>query len=265
MNKMKLSIIIPAYNEEKRIGKTLAAYTAHFESLRKKRSLDYEIIIVINNTTDRTEEIVKKIVRKNKRVSYLNLKRGGKGYAVIEGFKNALKRNSDLIGFVDSDMSTRPEEYSRLAGKIGSYDGVIASRYLHGASVHPKPTFGRIFSSRIFNILVRALFFMPYRDTQCGAKIFKKQVLKRVLQKLITTSWAFDVDLLYRIRKEGFNIFEEPTKWSDSDYSKINFMRAGPFMALSVIRLRLLNSPFHKVVRLYDMMPSWLKIYNRFR
>src|SRR3972149_6124201 len=123
---MKISIIIPAYNEEKRIGKTLQAYSKHFNSLAKGKNLDYEILVVINNTTDRTEEIVKKIQKKNKRIKYLNLKQGGKGYAIIEGFKDALKRKNELIGFVDSDMSTPPEEYARLALQMKNYDGIIA-------------------------------------------------------------------------------------------------------------------------------------------
>ena len=87
---MKISIIIPAYNEEKRIGNTLQVYSAYFESIRKLKSLDYEILVSINNTTDKTLEIVKKFQKKDKRIIYLNLPKGGKGYAIIEGFKDAL-------------------------------------------------------------------------------------------------------------------------------------------------------------------------------
>ena len=114
---MKLAIVIPAYNEEKRIGKTLQAYSECFEKLRKNKLLDYEILIAINGTTDNTEKIVNSFARKNKSIASINLKEGDKGNAVIQGIKFFLKRKNDLIGFVDADMSTPPEEFARLAKK----------------------------------------------------------------------------------------------------------------------------------------------------
>ena len=260
---MKISIVIPAYNEEKRIGKTLNAYSRYFNSIIKEKDLDYEILVVINNTTDRTKGIVKKIQNKNKKIRYLDLKQGGKGYAIIEGFKDSLRRKNDLIGFVDSDMSTLPEEYARLALDIGEYDGIIASRYLPGAIVKPKPTTQRMVSSRIYNLWIRFLFLMPYHDTQCGAKVFKREAVAKVVNKLIITKWAFDVDLLYNLRKYGFKIKETPTRWSDAAYSKINFLKAGPIMALSMLRLRLLNSPLKGLIKLYGVLPDWMKIHNK--
>lgn len=262
---MKVSIVIPAYNEEKRIGKTLKEYSRHFESLRRKNKLDYEILIVINSSTDRTEEIVKKFKKKNRRINYFNLNKGGKGSAIIEGFKHALKRKNHLIGFVDCDMSTTPQEYSRLIQNIKDYDGIIASRYVQGAKVSPKPTPQRIIASRIYNALIRTLFFFPYRDTQCGAKIFKRKVIEKIINSFILTRWAFDVDLIYNARKQGFKIKEFPTVWADKEYSKLNFARTGPFMALSIMRLRLLNSPFNFIVKFYDNLPDWIKIHNKFR
>lgn len=250
---MKISIIIPAYNEEKRIGKTLEAYSDFFERKRKEGELDYEILVVINNTTDRTEEIVKEAQRKNKRIIYLNFEQGGKGFAVIGGFKDALKRKNELIGFVDADMATSPEEYFKLIENRGNYDGVIASRYMKGAKITPKPTLQRLIAKWMFNALVRSLLFIPYRDTQCGAKIFGRKVLVKVISRITMSNWAFDVDLLYCMKKEGFKITEVPTVWSDKKYSKINFWGAGPKMALGVVRLRLLNSSFRRLIKIYDL------------
>ena len=250
----KISIIIPAYNEEKRIGTNLKNYSDFFESLRKSKKLDYEILIVINNTKDRTLEIVQKQAKANNRIGYLDLVRGGKGYAVLEGFKDALKRNNSLIGFVDADGSTSPEAFYDLIASIGDNGGVIASRYAPGALVEPKPSRGRIISSRAYNSFIRALLLIPYRDTQCGAKLFRKEAIRDVLPKLTLSKWAFDVDLIYSIRKEGYKIKEIPTTWSDKEYSKINFMKAGPWMALGVMRLRLLNSPFKSLIRIYDKL-----------
>src|SRR3989338_9940965 len=108
---MKVSIIIPAYNEEKRIGNTLKEYSRFFENLRKEKKLNYEILVVINNTKDNTELIVKKYQKKNKNIKYINLPKGGKGYATAEGFKNALSQKNDLLCFVDADMATSPEAF----------------------------------------------------------------------------------------------------------------------------------------------------------
>lgn len=256
-SKPRLSIVIPAYNEEKRIAGRLEDLSKTFESLRKKGVLDYELLIVINNTKDKTETIVKSYQKRNRNIRYLNLKQGGKGFAIIEGFKDAIKRkDNSFIGFVDSDLSTTGKEYFRLfeslLSNLKDYDGIMASRYLKGAKVFPKPTMRRIIASRVYNLWIRALFLMPYADTQCGAKIFKRAAIEKVANKLIITKWAFDVDLLYNLRKRGFKIKECPTVWSDSDYSKINFMSAGPLMALAMLRLRLLNSPFYFIVGYYD-------------
>jgi glycosyltransferase involved in cell wall biosynthesis len=248
---MKVSIVIPAYNEEKRIGKTLEEYGRFFEQRKKNKELEnFEILVIINNTQDKTEAIVQEKAKKYREIKSFNFKEGGKGFAVIKGFKDALKRNNDLIGFVDADMATSPEAYYELVKNIGKYDGIIASRYIKGAIVKPKQSWQRIIASRVFNLLIRGLFLMPYRDTQCGAKLFKKGVIAKIVDKLIITKWAFDVDLLYRANKEGFKIREFPTNWSDKEYSKINFKRAGPKMGLAVIRLRILNSCFKGFIKL---------------
>jgi len=254
----RASITIPAYNEEKRIGRTLEEYSKYFEILRKEKKLDYELIIVINNTIDKTEEIVKYYAKKNKRINYLNFKRSGKGFAVIEGFKDALKRNNDLICFVDADMSTSPEEYWRLISSIENHDGIIASRYVKGAQVHPKQTIQRIIVSRIFNMLTRTLLSLPFRDSQCGAKIFKRETIEKTLPFLSMSKWAFDIDLIYTMRKKGFRIKESPTVWSDKNYSTINFLTAGPWMTLGVIRLRILNSPVKKFIKIYDKFVGFI-------
>ena len=257
---MKISIIIPAYNEEKRISNTLKTYLTFFRDISKKNKIDYEILVVINNTTDRTESLVKNIARADNHLRYLNLKPGGKGLAIIAGFKDALKRKNDLIGFVDADMATSPEAFYDLIKNIDIYDGIIASRYIKGAIVNPKQSLKRIISSRIYNLFLRVLFLIPYQDTQCGAKVFKRMAIEKVINSLVITKWAFDIDLIYQLRKNNMKIREFPTVWSDKEYSKINFIKAGPRMALAAIRLRLINSRFKFLIRGYDLLPDWMKI-----
>lgn len=249
---MRLSIIIPAYNEEKRIEEKLAVYSKYLSNLMKEKKIDYEILVVINATKDKTLEIVKRFSKSNSNIRYLNLEKGGKGYAIIEGFKDALKRKNDFIGFVDADLATSPEAYYNLLTSTKDADGVIASRYLKSSVVDPKPTIQRIFASRIYNFLLRLLFSLPYRDTQCGAKIFRRAVLEKIIPSLTITQWAIDIDLIYNARKAGFKIKEAPTVWSDRAYSTINFMQAGPWMALAAVRLRLINSPLNFIVKIYD-------------
>ncbi len=243
---------MPAYNEEKRIGKTLETYSNYFNKLEMDKKLDYEILVVINNTRDKTEEIVKKYAKINKNIKYLNFKQGGKGFAVIEGFKDALRRENNIIGFVDADMATTPEYFYKLIENIGSYDGAIASRYIKGSVIEPKPNIQRLIAKKFFNMLVRILLFLPYKDTQCGAKVFRRECIENVLNNIAMSQWAFDVDLLYSMRKAGFRIKEVQTKWADKEYSKINFWKAGPWMVLGVLRLRIFNSPMKRFIRIYD-------------
>ncbi len=258
----RTSIIIPAYNEEKRIGKTLEAYSNFFENRRKEGKIDYEIIVSINNTTDRTKEIVISYNKRNKRIRYIDLKIGGKGYAVIEAFKDSLKREHQTLGFVDADMATSPEEYWKMLVSLDrhpNFGGVIASRYVKGAKIIPKPSIRRKIAKWMFNAVVRAILLMSYRDTQCGCKIFRRGAIQRVLPLLTMSNWAFDVELLYSAKKKKIQIKEIPTSWTNRDYSTINFWQAGPWMVLGVIRLRLLNSPFKNIMRIYDKIMRHLK------
>ncbi len=261
----KIAIIIPAYNEEKRIGKTLKSYLDYFNSLKKSKTLDYEVIVAINATKDKTKEIVISFQANNNNLSYLDLKEGGKGYAIIEGFKEALNRKNDLIGFVDADMATSPEQFYLLIKNIRNYDGIIASRYVKGAKVIPPNTFRRLVVSRIFNFLVKIFFLMPYKDTQCGAKLFKRKAVEKILNSLTLSQWAFDVDILYNLRKTGFKIVEFPTEWIDKKYSTINFWKAGPLMLLAILRLRILNSPLPRIIEIYDKLPEKIKIHHKFK
>ena len=251
-----LSIIIPAHNEEKRIGAMLEAYTSFFSEKKSVGDIDYEFIVVNNASIDNTIDIIKKYVKNFKEIRYLDLRDGGKGYAVLEGFKVA---RGEVIGFVDADMSTPPKAFYDLYVNIKGYDGLIASRWLNGSET--KRTFGKYIRSMGFNYLVRSLFLFPYRDTQCGAKVFKNHVIKELTGNVKSIKWAFDVNLLYLCRKKGFKIKEHPTIWQDKEGSKIS-SRVPLQMAAAVIRLRLVHSPFSFIVRAYDKMPEKIKFHH---
>lgn len=260
---MNISIIIPAYNEEKRIGKTLEEYGKFFKGLKKYKKFNFEIIVVINNTKDNTELIVKEYSKKYREIKYLNFKQGGKGFAITEGFKEAIKRKNDLIGFIDADMATSPKEFFKLIENINDYDGIIASRAKRGAVA--EMTFLRKITHRGFNFLVRSLFLMPYEDTQCGAKLFKKYTVESILPDLSITQWAFDVNLLYSCKRKKFKIKEYPTIWKNKENSKItDLLRTSLQMFLGIVRLRLIYSflePFLKPVKFILKIGN--KIFNK--
>jgi len=259
----KVSIIVPAYNEEKRIGKMLKTYLEFFERLRKNNLLNYELLVVINGTSDGTEMVVKEFQKNNPRLLFLNFKEAGKGLAILEGFKDALERDVNLIGFVDADMATPPEAFYDLIRKIDHHDGVIASRWIRKSIIVRKQNLVGQIKSKVFNFLVRSLFLFPYHDTQCGAKLFTMDAISKVIENVGITSWAFDIDLLYKLRKNGLNVVEVPTLWENMAETKVKLIKNSTEMAFAVIRLRLIHSPLAFIVRVYDSIPERFKIHSR--
>ena len=244
----KLTIIIPAHNEEKRIRTTLDRYSNFFNKNYKNK---FEILIIPNGCKDNTVKIVREYSKKYKFIKYKNIIEplGDKGKAVIMGFKKA---NSELIGFVDADNSTTAEAFFDLVKTIGDYDGIIASRWIKGSIVEPKQTIKRRIASRVFNLFVRILFGLNLIDTQCGAKLFKKEAIKKVAPKIGITKWAFDIDLLYQLKRAGYKVKEIPTVWKDTPDSKLNLKKVSVEMFLAIIRLRLIYSPFKFIVTMYN-------------
>lgn len=250
---MKLSIIIPAYNEEKRIRPTLNEYASFFYNLYKK---DFEILVILNACTDKTLDVVKEVSKKYKEIRCIDIsKKIGKGGAIIRGFKLT---KGELVGFVDADNATKVKVFNDLIEKLNGFDGVVASRWIKGARINKKQPFLRRIASRAFNLIVRMLFGINISDTQCGAKLFRKKAVDAVADKLGITKWAFDIDLLYQLDKKGFKIGEIPTEWHDREESKLKIGKASLEMLLAVIRLRLIYSPFKFVVDIYN------KVYDFF-
>jgi len=255
----KVSIVIPAHNEENRIGKTLDNYLNFFKDLKKKKILDFEIIVVLNACKDNTCKVVEGY--SCNKLKHLEFKEGGKGFAIIEGFKEALKSDSQLIGFVDADMATPPNAFYGLIRNLGNSDGIIANRWDKRSKINVPQTFLRRFLSRGFNFIVRVLFLLPHQDTQCGAKLFKKELVQKILRNLGTTEWSFDVDLLFYARRKHAKIKEIPTEWNDQKESKINLKKTPLKMFFSVLRLRIAHSPFKFTLRVYRKIFPFLNRY----
>ncbi len=235
---MKLSIIIPAYNEEKRIFKTLKEYYSFFI---ERLGNEFELIIVTNNCNDNTLEITKKFSKDKKNVIIKDIPfYTGKGGAIIEGFRIA---HGELIGFVDADNSTNSENFHKLVENIKNFDGIIASRKIKGAKIDPKRNLSKNSSSYLFMLFVKIIFGLKYKDTQCGAKLFKKDIAKFIYENLTEKGCEFDVNLLYLCKKNNFKIREYPIYWTDCNGSKLtNLDGIKSILNLTRYRIKLISS-----------------------
>lgn len=205
---VKLSIIIPCYNEEKRIGSTLDTWLAYLKS--KKWS--FEIIVVNDGSKDNTEEVVKNF---NEIKLLAHKPNYGKGYAVRRGI---LEANGEYILFCDADLSTPVEEIENLIKYVKNYEVVIASRALKESKV--KALQSRKLLGRSFNFLVN-LFAVPgIKDTQCGFKLFRRDAAKKIFSKQLINGWAFDVEVLFLAKKLGFKIKEVPIRWQHFEHDE---------------------------------------------
>lgn len=202
-----LIIVIPAHNETNRLPTVLIAYNNFFNSC----GLNYKIIVVDNASTDNTFKVISDLLLPS--VLVIQENNIGKGRAVKTGFELALTMDANYIGFLDADGSTKPQEFFRLYEVGKNFDGVIASRLLPGSQVYGR-TFFRQLVSKGFKFFRNMFVYLPFVDTQCGAKIFKSSVLAKIINQLTITDMAFDVQLLYLMYKQKFSIKEEPTIWT---------------------------------------------------
>lgn len=258
----KVSIIMPAYNEEKRIAPTLVDYLGFFGNLKEKGEIDFEIVVVLNACVDNTRGVVEGFACEE--LVILEFERGGKGFAIVEGWKDALMRDAEIIGFVDADGATSARAFYDLVLNLKSYDGAIGNRWDKRSNVVVPQTTLRKVLSRGFNLIVRSLFLFTHRDTQCGAKIFTRELVRKVYHKLGSSEWSFDVDLLFYARREGARIRSVPTTWHDKKDSKIDLKKTPITMFLSAVRLRLIHSPLSFLVRVYRILPEKWKFHKMF-
>lgn len=251
-----LLILIPAYNEEGRIGPVLSSYAGYFERHYPAR---FSIVVVLNGCVDNTLAVVNEAAKTWPRISAMNFPdRIGKGGALIEGLK--LFPLADLIGFVDADGATPPAAFHDLVKRCAHADCAIGSRWIAGAKVHQAQSGVRRLVSRGGNSIVQCLFWMRIHDTQCGAKVMRRAAVERIHPSLRITDMAFDINLLYSLKREGFSVVEVPTEWTDKLGSTLTkgLVKASLSALLSVIRLRLVHSPFYRLLRPFRPVEIWL-------
>lgn len=250
-------LLIPAYNEADRIGPVLRAYAQYF---RDRYPGHFRLVVVLNGCVDRTAGVVQELEQEFAEISRVEFAgRIGKGGALIEGLK--LWPEADLIGYVDADGATAPAAFHQLLARVDEADCVIGSRWVPGAVLHVEQSFQRRFFSRSFHLLVEMLFRMGIKDTQCGAKVMRRNAVQRIHGALSIADMAFDINLLYALKRAGFRILEVPTEWTDKIGSKVNLSKASLAWFLSVVRLRLVYSPFYRW--LGPLRPLELWLYRR--
>lgn len=253
-------VLIPAYNEEERIEPVLREYAEYF---KRNYQGDLSIVVVLNGCRDNTLGVVQRVARDYPAVSFLDFPgRIGKGGALIEGLKLAAR--ADLIGYVDADGATSPAAFHTLIQHWKEADCVIGSRWIRGAVLHQSQTKKRQFASRVFHLIVR--FFFPslhVRDTQCGAKLIRREAVEKVHPALRIADMAFDINLLYSLKRAGCRILELPTEWTDKIGSKVRLGRTSLTMFLSVVRLRIIYSPFAPHLRFLRPIETWVYLKLR--
>jgi len=233
-----LSVIIPAYNEEKRIAETLSSLLDF-----RKRSHEKFEIVVVDDGSDATSEIVRGFAKKTAGVRVFHYaERLGKGGALTEGLRSV----KGAVLLYDADGACAPEEAFRLVHALENNDVAIASRYLPGSKTGGV-TAGRFFASRVLNVLVRVLFGLPISDSQCGFKAMRFSVVKKISPQLFSKGFVWDIEFLYRARKAGFKIAEIPVEWKH--------VPAGPLESDSVVRIAF------KMLR--DLFELRFKLFSR--
>jgi glycosyltransferase involved in cell wall biosynthesis len=225
---LRLDIVMPAHNEEHRIDRTLSEYRAACDGPGVR------FLVALDSCTDSTASIVGAHAARDDRVRRFEYPKLGKGGVIAATFRRS---DADLVAFVDADCATPPRELLRLADVAAQTDGAIASRR-HPAAVLParRPLSRRITSAG-FAFGVRRLMGLPYRDTQCGAKVLRRPVVEEILPKLAARDLLFDVDLLAAANELGYDVVEVPTVWIDQDGSRVSAVSDSRKMGASLVRL----------------------------
>jgi dolichyl-phosphate beta-glucosyltransferase len=216
-----LSIVIPAYNEERRLPPTLDRI---LEYLKTGDFPDWEVLVVNDGSRDRTADVVRRYAGLDGRIKLLeNPGNRGKGYAVRNGMLAAVK---NWVLITDADLSAPIEELTRLtdAVRAQSAEVAIGSRAIDRSlvSVHQAPF--REFSGRFFNIVMRLVTGLPFRDTQCGFKLFSRNAAQAIFKRQIIEGFGFDVEDLTIARALGFKAIEVGVRWANVEGTKVSLV-----------------------------------------
>lgn len=227
-----LSIIIPSYNEELRLPPSLIQIAEYI----KKSGRTTEVLVVDDGSKDRTAAVTETF---RMRIPLLRVVSNGvnrgKGYSVRHGMQEA---RGEIVLFTDADLSAPIEEADKLLAAMDEYDVAIGSRALNRDLIEVHESGFREFAGIIFNKIVRVVLWLPFVDTQCGFKAFRRERCKIIFDQQRIERFGFDPELLYLARHHGLKAVEIPVRWAHSPATKINMMRDSIQMFLDVFTIR---------------------------
>jgi glycosyltransferase involved in cell wall biosynthesis len=227
-----LSIIIPSYNEELRLTATLDKIANYIQASRRST----EVIVVDDGSKDRTAEVAVSFRDKiaNLRVLANGVNRG-KGFSVRHG---SLEAQGDIILFTDADLSAPIEEAEKLLAALQDHDVAIGSRAVDRSLIEVHESVFREFAGIVFNTIVRVILRLPFVDTQCGFKAFRRGPSRIIFEQQTIERFGFDPELLYLARHHGLSTVEVPVRWAHSPATKVSMMRDSVQMFLDVFLIR---------------------------
>ena len=233
---VELSIVVPAYNEERRLPPTLIDIIDFFD----RKSVSYEVLVIDDGSTDGTAEVVRKFERVRSQVRLIQLPRNyGKGHAVRLGVLNC--RGSNIL-FADADGATPIQEFDRLQAAISAgADIAIGSRALASNETKVATSLHRRFLGRVFNKCVNMILLPSIADTQCGFKMFSRKAALFLFRRQRADRFSFDVELLYIAHKANLAIKEVPINWTNVPGSKVNLVLDSLSMFRDVFRFKVVH------------------------
>jgi dolichyl-phosphate beta-glucosyltransferase len=231
-SRIRLSVVVPAYNEEKRIGKCASRVTAYF----RKKCRPFEVVIVNDGSRDGTAREALKAARRYREVKLVSYREnGGKGHALRRGIQAS---RGDRVLFMDADLSTVPEEWPKLARLLDAgADLAIGSRKTAGARLVQRQPKWRESMGKVFTWLVRRML-VDVTDVTCGFKAFRGPVARELFSRQVLDDWSFDAEVLYMARQAGFRIAEAPVVWKNNPDSKVKIVRATLSALAGIFRVR---------------------------
>jgi len=228
----KLSIVIPSFNEEKRLPDTLERIASYINASDRET----EVIVVDDGSTDRTIRVAESF--RGKIADFRVVSNGqnrGKGYSVRHGF---MESRGEIVLFTDADLSAPIEEADKLLAKMDEYNLAIGSRAVNRELIEVHESRFREFAGIIFNWIVRLILRLPFVDTQCGFKAFRREKCRIIFEQQTIERFGFDPELLYLARHHGLRIAEVAVRWAHSPATKVNMWRDSVRMFLDVVIIR---------------------------
>lgn len=229
----QLSIVIPAYNESARIEDALERVLACVA----EQNWDAEVLVVDDGSKDDTAAIVQRWMNDHPRLHLIqNPGNKGKGYSVRNGL---LQAAGDIVMFTDADLSAPMEEANLLIAALNDgADVAIGSRWLDRARQTIHQPLYRQFFGRCFNWITRTVMGLPFKDTQCGFKAFKRPVAQVIFRLQTIERWGFDPEILFIARKLKYVVREVPVTWGHDERSRISYLKDGMKMLEDMARIR---------------------------